>query len=45
MGISSDVFITRIKAEKMVKSKLEFDYSLIIDSAVKGMDDDEEDIE
>lgn len=37
MSICSDVFITREKAEEMVKSQLIYEQTELIKSAVKGM--------
>jgi hypothetical protein len=39
MSICSDVYITREKAEMMVKNKLEYQQRLLIKQAIKGMDD------
>lgn len=37
MSICSDVYITREKAEKMVKSRLMYEQERLIDLAVKSM--------
>jgi len=37
MGISSDIFITREKAEKMLIDRMLFDHKVFIESVIKNM--------